>query len=218
MKDFKKYTIFPEIKKGNRYYYAGTTYRVKVDPSNSGTTRGSGRSKVVTKKIYLGTAHDILTKLFDLKKSLQKVHSKEFGLPMAILKVAQEINLTDIIDKILLLDMLLYDGTNSFTYYQDHTRNSFGLEAESGEVIGVYKDKYKVEDSFRTIKDHRIISLHPIWHWTDRKIRIDAFISVLAYLFDKIVTIQSKRSGIGNERFILNHSIKRDTRNIINLS
>ncbi|MBI5207583.1 MAG: hypothetical protein HY934_07300, partial [Candidatus Firestonebacteria bacterium] len=32
-----------------------------------------------------------------------------------------------------------------------------------------------------TEKDHRIISLHPIWHWTDSKIRIDAFISVLAY-------------------------------------
>ncbi len=535
VKDFKKYTIFPEIKKGNRYYYAGTTYRVKVDPSNSGTTRGSGKSKVVTEKIYLGTAHDILDKLFNSKKSPQKVHSKEFGLPMAILKVAQEINLPEIIDEVIpynvrgikasefilisaisklngsiskdktgdyfntsvlpevmgikaknlnsktywsmfekiisekeikekkrennkklndklrvdelekliddekleiieekiwsnllqkyniLLDMLLYDGTNSFTYYQDHTRNSYGqkgknkkgrhnlrqiglflavtgdgfpfisqlacgnmhdatlfptamnklmsryhklikeagkiklsfdkgnnskenikliseteyvgslipssypelttinleeykktykgfktyegtievfggkhkiiityneglkykqknsftkhkekviklikeeyeknkdkkditeklniilhankilhsmasrylnyeikkdeikivedkeeiekkenifgknilftnnLEAESGEVIGAYKEKYKVEDSFRTIKDHRIISLHPIWHWTDSKIRIDAFISVLSYLLIKLLQYKAKESGL----------------------
>src|SRR3972149_5112813 len=534
-KNFAKYTIFPEIKKGKRYYYAGTTYRVKIDPSNSGKIRGSGKSKVITEKIYLGTTFDILNKLFNAKKSSQKIRSKEFGLSMAILKLAKEIGLEDIIDEVLpykvkgikasefilisaisklngscskektgsyfnttvlpevmgikaknlnsktywsmfekiisekelkekkitsrkelnnkltieeleeliddkklnnieekiwsnllqryniLLDVLLYDGTNYFTYYQDHTRNSYGQkgrnkkgrhnlrqiglflavtgdgfpfmsqlacgnmhdatlfptamnklinryhklikeakkikisfdkgnnskeniklisgneyvgslvpsnypdltsikldeyrkrdkefrvyecpkevfgiehkifivyneglrlkqknsflrhkgkviklleegyekhkgekdigerlnmvlhdnmilhsrasrylkydieggelriseekeeiekkekefgkniiftnnsEAEHVETIRTYKEKSKVEDSFKTIKDHRIISLHPIWHWTDSKIRIDAFISVLAYLLIKLLQYKARKEGL----------------------
>lgn len=39
----------------------------------------------------------------------------------------------------------------------------------------------------KDIKDHRLISLNPLWHWTDSKIRIDAFISVLAYLLIKLL-------------------------------
>jgi transposase len=31
----------------------------------------------------------------------------------------------------LLLDVLLYDGTNSFTYYQDHTINSYGQKGKN---------------------------------------------------------------------------------------
>lgn len=59
-----------------------------------------------------------------------------------------------------------------------------------------YKEKNKIEDSFKTIKDHRIISLHPIWHWTDSKIRIDAFISVLAYLLIKLLQYLAKEDGL----------------------
>jgi len=70
------------------------------------------------------------------------------------------------------------------------------LEADCLETIGIYKEKSKVEDSFKTIKDHRIISFHPIWHWTDSKIRIDAFISVLAYLLIKLLQYLAKKDGL----------------------
>lgn len=63
-------------------------------------------------------------------------------------------------------------------------------------VIGGYKDKYKVEDAFKDIKDHRLISLHPLWHWTDSKIRIDAFISVLAYLLIKLLQYLASQQGL----------------------
>jgi len=534
-KDFSKYTIFPEIKKGHRYYYAARTYRVKIDPEQAGKTRGSGKSKVVCEKIYLGTAQEVLSKLTGREKEPQKIFSKEYGLPMAVYTLAQDIGLMDIMDDILpytvkgikasefilisaisklhgsiskdktgdyfsttvlpekmgikagdlhsktywemfekiisekelkekkrvkgkalheklsideleeliddaklerieehlwlrllekynlLLDVLLYDGTNSFTYYQDHTMNSYGqkgknkkgrhslrqiglflavtgdglpfisqiacgnihdaklfptamskligryhrlmseaskikiafdkgnnsmknlkvvakhhyvgslvpsnhpeltaiglddytktykefkvyegraevfgcthkicitynealrhkqrarflkhmstakkllqeefekhittedlherlklilhdnrvlysracryldyeinegmitiledpdeiagkeaefgknimftnnLEADCLETITIYKEKSKVEDSFKSIKDHRIISFHPIWHWTDSKIRIDAFISVLAYLLIKLLQYLAKKDGL----------------------
>jgi transposase len=534
-KDFSKFTIFPEIKKGHKYYYAARTYRVKINPEVTGKTRGSGKSKVVCEKIYLGTAQEVLSKLTGSDKAPQKIASKEYGLPMAVYKLAYDIGLIEIMDTVLpytvkgikaseyilisaisklhgsiskdktgeyfsttvlpekmaikagdlhsktywemfekiisekelkekkrakgkasneklnieeleeviddeklerieeelwlrllkrydlLLDLLLYDGTNSFTYYQDHTINSYGqkgknkkgrhslrqiglfmavngdglpfisqiacgnihdakifptamskliqryhrlmseaskikiafdkgnnsrknlqvvsghtyvgslvpsnhpeltaiglehyaksykdfkvyegetevfgarhkicitynealrhkqrarflkhmstakkllaeefekhktaedlderltmilhdnrvlysracryldyeikdgmitilenedeiaakekefgknilftndLEADSSETVSAYKEKGKIEDSFKTIKDHRIISFHPIWHWTDSKIRIDAFISVLAYLLIKLLQYLSKENGL----------------------
>ncbi len=70
------------------------------------------------------------------------------------------------------------------------------LETDCLETIRTYKEKSKVEDSFKTIKDHRIISFHPIWHWTDSKIRIDAFISVLAYLLIKLLQYLAKEDGL----------------------
>ena len=82
-KNFAKYTIFPEIKTCPEFISG-------IDPSNLGKIRVSGKSKVITEKIYLGTAFDILNKLFNAKKSSQKIRPKEFGLPMAILKLAKE--------------------------------------------------------------------------------------------------------------------------------
>ena len=70
------------------------------------------------------------------------------------------------------------------------------LKAEYSETIMTYKEKAEIEDSFKTIKDHRIISFHPIWHWTDSKIRIDAFISVLAYLLIKLLQYLAKQDGL----------------------
>jgi len=534
-RDFSKYTIFPENKKGNKYYYAARTYRVKLNPENAGKNKGSGKSKVVCEKIYLGTAQEVLSKLTGGDDSPQKISSYEYGLPMAVYKLAQDIGVMEIMDEVLpykvkgirasefiiisaisklhgsiskdktgeyfgttvlpermgikatdlhsktywdmfekiisekelkekklakgkafndklsmdelegliddekletieeniwirllqkynlLLDVLLYDGTNSFTYYQDHTINSYGqkgknkkgrhnlrqiglfmavtgdglpfmsqlacgnmhdakifptamnklikryhrlmseaskiriafdkgnnsmknmkvisgheyvgslspsnhpkltaipldeytktykgfkvyegetevyggehkifitynealaykqragflkhmntvkrllqeefnkhkttedlqerlkgilhnnkvlcsracrylgyeitgdgitiienldeiagkekvfgkniiftnkLEAEYTEAIGTYKEKMEVEESFKTIKDHRMISFHPIWHWTDSKIRIDAFISVLAYLLIKLLQYLAKQDGL----------------------
>jgi transposase len=534
-KDFSKFTIFPEIKKGHKYYYAARTYRVKINPEVTGKTRGSGKSKVVCEKIYLGTAQEVLSKLTGSDREPQKIASKEYGLPMAVYKLAHDSGLMEIMDTVLpytvkgikaseyilisaisklhgsiskdktgeyfsttvlpekmaikagdlhsktywemfekiisekelkekkwakgkasheklsieeleeliddeklerieeelwlrllkrynlLLDLLLYDGTNSFTYYQDHTINSYGqkgknkkgrhslrqiglfmavtgdglpfisqiacgnihdakifptamsklieryhrlmseaakiriafdkgnnslknlkvisghtyvgslvpsnhpeltaiglehytktykdfkvyegetevfganhkicityneelrhkqrarflkhmgtakkllaeefekhktaedlaerltmilhdnrvlysracryldyeikdgtitilenedeiaakekefgknilftndFEADSSKTIFTYKEKNKIEESFKTIKDHRIISFHPIWHWTDSKIRIDAFISVLAYLLIKLLQYLAKQDGL----------------------
>jgi transposase len=70
------------------------------------------------------------------------------------------------------------------------------LDADAIETISGYKDKYKVEGAFETIKDHRVISLHPIWHWTDSKIRIDGFISVLAYLLIKLLQYLATKENL----------------------
>lgn len=81
------------------YYYHIRTYRQKLNPENKGKTRGSGKSKVVTDTTYLGTADSILEKL--ARQSPVKVHKKSFGLPCALWKMAQEIKLIEIVNKVV---------------------------------------------------------------------------------------------------------------------
>lgn len=53
-----------QIKKGDKVYcYYKLSYRVKVDPTGKGKTKGTGKSKVVFKTIYLGTLEAVIKKL-----------------------------------------------------------------------------------------------------------------------------------------------------------
>ncbi|SFM99204.1 hypothetical protein [Thermodesulforhabdus norvegica] len=91
-------------KRGNRkYYYYSRSYRVKVDPNATGKTRGSGKSKVVTRQVYPGTAEDILKLIEEARKHQEpkKVSSRQFGLPMAFFEVAERIGLRDIINRVV---------------------------------------------------------------------------------------------------------------------
>jgi len=79
-------------------YYYHETYRVKVDPSQKGKGPGSGKSKVKSRDIYLGTATQILKKIQKGQRP-QEVSKKEFGLVCAALNTAEEIGLVEVIDK-----------------------------------------------------------------------------------------------------------------------
>jgi len=79
-------------------YYYHETYRVKVNPSDKGKKPGSGKSKVRSRDIYLGTAKQVLAKIQNGQRP-QEVDKREFGLACAALSVAEEIGLVDVIDK-----------------------------------------------------------------------------------------------------------------------
>lgn len=55
--------IYPRTVNGKTYYYLQRSWREKLDPNAKGKTRGSGKSRVRTEKIYLGSAVSILKKL-----------------------------------------------------------------------------------------------------------------------------------------------------------
>lgn len=78
-------------------YYYHETYRVKVSSSQKGKRPGSGKSKVKSRDIYLGTASQVLRKLQQGQRP-QEVEKKEFGLVCAALRVAEEIGLVEVID------------------------------------------------------------------------------------------------------------------------
>lgn len=94
------YNIVPQIINGKKYYYAMRSYREKINLNDIGKTKGSGKSKVISEKIYLGDANAIMKKLTASPKPL-KVKSKEFGLPAAMLSVIRKLKLDEILDKYL---------------------------------------------------------------------------------------------------------------------
>ncbi len=90
--------IYAKKINGNTYYYLQTTYRQKIDSNDRGKTKGSGKSKVKTKSIYLGRASDIKKKLLSIKEPIEVKH-REFGLVGATFNVSKEIGLIDILKK-----------------------------------------------------------------------------------------------------------------------
>jgi len=53
--------------------------------------------------------------------------------------------------------------------------------AEFGAVMLVYRSAWHVESAFKQMKNPKHLTVRPIFHWTDEKIRIHIFICVLAY-------------------------------------
>ncbi len=86
--------IYPKIINGKTYYYLQSTYREKIDTCNTGKNKGSGKSKVKTRSIYLGSASAIKKKLSTLKEPLEIRH-KELGLVGAVYNIAKEIGLVE---------------------------------------------------------------------------------------------------------------------------
>ncbi len=90
--------IYPKIINGKTYYYLQSTYREKINSNDTGKSKGSGKSKVKTKNIYLGSASSIKKKLSTLKEPIEIRH-KEFGLVGAVYNIAKEIGLIEIFKK-----------------------------------------------------------------------------------------------------------------------
>ncbi len=74
------------------------TWRVKIDPRNKGKGPGSGKSRVVSRDIYLGTAEDVLKKCTEGVEP-EEIVQREFGLACAALEVATEIGIVEAIDE-----------------------------------------------------------------------------------------------------------------------
>lgn len=83
---------------GKTYYIYQESYRVKLDPLGQGKVKGSGKSTVRTRSIYLGTAERILKAIED-KKEPTDVWAREFGLCAASYQTACEIGIPEILAK-----------------------------------------------------------------------------------------------------------------------
>lgn len=86
-------------KQGDKTYYIyQESYRVKINREDIGKQRGSGKSKVVTRSVYLGTAEKILSAVREKKEPLS-VDVRQFGLVAGAYQTAREIGLKDILIK-----------------------------------------------------------------------------------------------------------------------
>jgi transposase len=65
-------------------------------------------------------------------------------------------------------------------------------EWSTAEIVEAYRGQSAAESSFRDLKDPRMLSTRPQFHWTDQKLHVHAFMCVTAYL---LVTLLHRRAA-----------------------
>ena len=66
----------------------------------------------------------------------------------------------------------------------------------SDEIVQASLDRYAVEESFRQSKDHDLVGVMPVRHWTDSKIRCHLFCCVAALAYLRLIDLQLKRAEV----------------------
>jgi transposase len=64
------------------------------------------------------------------------------------------------------------------------------------EVIAGYRSQSEAEFSFRQMKDPRVVSFSPMFHWTEHNIRIHMFTCVLALQAAHLMRLNARRAGL----------------------
>jgi transposase len=63
------------------------------------------------------------------------------------------------------------------------------------EVVAAYRSQSEVESGFRQLKDPHVVSFSPMHHWTDQKIRVHVFYTVLALTVAHLMRRQAEQAG-----------------------
>ncbi len=66
----------------------------------------------------------------------------------------------------------------------------------TAEIVQASLDRWKVEDAFRMSNDDDLVSLRPIRHWTDSKIRCHLFSCIVALTYLRRLEIRLRQRGI----------------------
>lgn len=64
------------------------------------------------------------------------------------------------------------------------------------EIVQASLDRYMVENAFRQSKDNDLVSVMPLRHWTDSKIRCHILTCVIALAYLRLIELRLQRSGI----------------------
>jgi len=62
-------------------------------------------------------------------------------------------------------------------------------------IVVSVNEKYLVEENFRFLKDRHILPFEPVYHRTDQKIRVHAFMCVLALLVVRLLQYRLWQAG-----------------------
>ncbi len=63
------------------------------------------------------------------------------------------------------------------------------------EIVRASLDRYIVEKSFRQSKDDDLVSIMPLRHWTDGKIRCHILTCIIALTYLRLIEIRLRRAG-----------------------
>ena len=70
------------------------------------------------------------------------------------------------------------------------------MDWSTDDIVRASLDRYMVEKAFRHTKDHNQVSLFPIRHWTDGKIRCHILTCFVALAYLRIIEIRLRRAGL----------------------
>ena len=68
--------------------------------------------------------------------------------------------------------------------------------ASTAQVVADYRSQEAAEADFRQMKDPKVVSFSPMFHWTDQKIRVHVFYCVLALAVARLMAREAERSGL----------------------
>lgn len=73
--------------------------------------------------------------------------------------------------------------------YTDHT------DWDTEKIVSAYRSQYHIEECFKQMKDTKYLGFRPLYHWTDKTIRVHAFYCVLALLLSSILNMEIEKMG-----------------------
>lgn len=76
------------------------------------------------------------------------------------------------------------------------------------EIVNTYRGKNDIEDNFKRMNS-TLISFTPIYHWTDQKIRVHAFMCVLALLLLNLLERELSMKGLNLSLSKIMHQLER---------
>ncbi len=68
--------------------------------------------------------------------------------------------------------------------------------ATTAEVVADYRSQEAAEGDFRQMKDPKVVSFSPMFHWTEQKIRVHVFYCVLALMVARLMAREAARAGL----------------------
>jgi len=70
------------------------------------------------------------------------------------------------------------------------------LDWSTSDIISASLDRYVIENIFRQSKDRDLVSVIPIRHWTDSKIRCHIFTCIVALTYLRLLEIKLRKAGL----------------------
>jgi transposase len=69
-------------------------------------------------------------------------------------------------------------------------------QASTTTIVAEYRSQETVEGDFRQMKDPKVVSFSPMFHWTESKIRVHVFYCVLALMTARLMVREVERAGM----------------------
>jgi transposase len=69
-------------------------------------------------------------------------------------------------------------------------------EASTATIVAEYRSQEAIEGDFRQMKDPKVVSFSPMFHWTEQKIRVHVLYCVLALMVARLMVREANRAGV----------------------